>query len=423
MVVLQLAVDGVFRWEKMRRFGLIHNGWFCARLFDSARNDLRTKEITLRNNEMRRRRFLATLGAAGASTVLLPTMQSTASGQPNGLMVLIGSYTSSEPPGHGLDVAHRAAGGALKPAGKVDGVPDASFLAWSPDHRFVYATNERDNGTVTALDVTGQRPKVINKRSSRGAGPTHVTVHPNGKYVLTANYTDGTVAVHRRNADGSLGESTDLVAHKGTNRQAHAHQVLADPSGNWVTAVDLGTDSVYVYALNPNTGKLTEKQQLTLPTGSGPRHLTFHPGGNHAYLLSELKSEITVLSWDYKAGKFTAGQVIGTRADGATGENFPAEIAVSQDGGFVYASNRGDDNIATLAVNGDPNKLTWLGVTPTGGQWPRHFTLDPEEKTVYIANQNSGTITCLARDTNTGKLTPAPGQFKYPAVAMLTFHH
>lgn len=383
----------------------------------------------MRDSHMRRRQFLTTLGAAGASAMLIPLSATSASARPERaatsarakVTALIGSYTSSNPPGHGLNIAHRTSAGALRPAGEVDGVPDVSWLAWHPDHQHLYVTNEREQGSLTALDVNGHVPKVINAVPSGGAAPTHATVHPEREYLLAANYGDGTVAVHRINDDYSIGDRTDLVRHEGANRQAHAHQVVVDPSGAWVVAVDLGADSVYVYGLDANSGKLTQNQQLRMPAGNGPRHLAFHPNAAHAYLLSELKSVITVLAWDHKAGRFTPGQVIGTRERDAGGENFPAEIALDRDGRFVYASNRGDDTIATLTVSDDGAKLSFVGTTPVGGVWPRHFTLDPEEESVYVANQKSGTINRLTRDVDTGRLAVTQDSVRYPSVAMLTF--
>ncbi|MCI2418021.1 lactonase family protein [Saccharopolyspora sp. K220] len=383
----------------------------------------------MRDNGMPRRRFLTAVGAvgfAGAAGAITTTSAACAAApaaapQPAvshqaGLMTLIGSYTSAAPPGRGLEVAIRDDAGVLEPSGIVDGVPDASFFAWSPDHRYLYVTNELPQGTITAVDLSGHHPVVLGSQSSGGAGPTHLTVHPSGEFLFTANYTDGTVAVHRRNADGSIGESTDLIKHPGA--EPHAHQVLVDPSKQWVVSVDLGADAVFVYAFDPATGKLTQHQHLELPAGTGPRHLAFNY--DRAYLLAELNSTITVLDWDLEAGQFAPGQVLSSREPGATGENFPAEIAVSRDAKFVYASNRGDDNIATFTT--DDAGLTFQSVTPTGGNWPRHFTLDPEETSLYVANQRAGVITRLARDPATGALTPTQDRYDCPSVAALTFH-
>ncbi|GAB3299608.1 lactonase family protein [Parasphingorhabdus pacifica] len=377
---------------------------------------------------MSRRRFLSTVGSAGAitaagsvgaatsvDTAVAVGSATTRTGRTEGLLTLVGSYTSTTPPGRGLEFARRDQSGHLEPAGIVEGVPDVSFFSWAPGRTRLYVTNELPTGAVTSIDVTGHRPTALNTRSSGGAGPTHLSVHPDGRYLLTAHYTDGTIAVHRLDEDGSIGEPTDLLRHPGS--RPHAHQVLVDPSGRWVVAVDLGADSVFVHGFDPSTGRLFRHQRMTVPPGTGPRHLVFD--FERAYLLSELRSTITTLDWDAESGRFTPGSVVSTREPDATGENFPAEIARSRDGRFVYASNRGDDTIATFRVEDDA--LIRLGTTPTGGSWPRHFVLDPEETSIHVANQRTGTIARLARDPASGTLHRTRDRYDCPSVAALTF--
>lgn len=380
------------------------------------------------DTEMKRRRFLATLGAAGATAMLAPGTAhghepAPAPGRPRTRAAYLGSFTWTDPPGHGFDVArHDAQSGKLEPTGTVEGVADASWMAFSPDRQVLYTTNELPDGTVTALNIADPfTPVVLNRRPSRGAGPTHLSVHPGGRFLLTANYTDGSLVVHRLQDDGRVGESTDLVQHTGTTRDPKAHQVITDPSGEWIVAVDLGADTVHTYSLDSDHGTLTENQRLKLPDGTGPRHLVFHPDGSHAYLLAELESTVTVLSWDATTGTFTPGQVTGTRGSGSSGENFPAEIVVSADGRFCYASNRGDDTIATFRVGERADSLELLGTTSTGGSWPRHCTLDPDESRLYVANQKSGTVTRLPRDRTTGLLSTATDPVAVPGVAMVAF--
>lgn len=339
-----------------------------------------------------RREFLGYAGFVTAAFALARTTGALAAPS----TVYIGSF------GGDLRTGEVADDGVLTVTGAVAGVPDASFLTFHD--RFLYTTNE-GQGRVTAIDRTTNT--VLNTTSSGGAGPTHVAVHESG-HLLTANYTSGSVAVHALHDDGSIGERTDLVQHEG-DRDPHAHQVV--PMGEWVLAVDLGTDSVYVYGLAD--GKLTRHQQLRLPAGAGPRHLAFHPTEPLVYILGELRPEITVAAWEN--GTLTPGQVVPTAGDG----NFPAEIAVSADGRFVYASNRGDDTIASFAVADD--RLTALGTTPTGGDWPRHFTLSPDEQRLYVSNQNSGTVTWLPRDPATGTLGAVEGSAPVASVGIVAW--
>lgn len=345
--------------------------------------------------------------------------------------VYIGSFSSwGEPPGRGLDVATADPDtGALTVTGTVPGVPDASFLAFSPDRNTLYATNElAPEGTVTALDIRDPQRPVVRNRACAGAAPTHLSVHPSGRYLLTASYGDGTVTVHPLFPGGALGEPTDLVRHNGT--EPHAHHVLTDPSGRWILATDLGADSVFVYRLTLDTGKLALHQQLRLPEGAGPRHLAFHPGGRHAYLLGERRSEITVAAWDPATGTLTPTSVVPTTPapDTATSAvpmtsalNAPAEIAITRDGRHLYASNRGENTLAHFTVHDTGARLTHVASTPTG-DWPRHFTLSPDERFVHVANQRAGTITRLPRDPHAGALGAATASIPSGNVAVIAFH-
>jgi 6-phosphogluconolactonase (cycloisomerase 2 family) len=328
------------------------------------------------------------------------------------------AYIGSYAPGDGLDVA--TADGGLSLGSSVLGDANASWLAFSPDGRFLYSTNETDDGSISALDLTDPaNPVVLNSQSSGGDVPTHVSVHPSGRYVFGANYGSGSVVVLPIAADGSLGAYTDLVQHQPGSRAPNAHQTTTDPSGAWVISVDLGADSVFVYALDLDAGKLTEHQHLVLPDGAGPRHVTFHPNGRIAYIVQELRSEVTVATWDSETGTLTPGQVVATVGPDAPSPNYPGEVQVAADGRFVYVSNRGENSIATFGADEDGSTLTLLGHTPTGGDWPRHFTLDKAEAWIYVSNQRSGTVTWLPVDKTTGTVGPAAGSLAVPAVAMV----
>ncbi|HVV20971.1 MAG TPA: lactonase family protein [Pseudonocardiaceae bacterium] len=300
----------------------------------------------------------------------------------------------------------RAFVGAYGPAGLavVDGgtatpvaVPNASWLALSAGR--LYAVNEHPAGTVTVLDAATLA--VLGTASTGGDDPTHLAVHDG--HVLVANYGSGSVAV--LNADLDL---TDLVTFPDGS---HAHQVVIDPTGRWVLTVDIGGDTIRVHTLADGT--LREHGRVTA-TG-GPRHLVFHPSGHLAYAVCEYVSQVIVFGW--ADGVLSARQVVPTVT--SAGENYPGEVVVSPDGRFVYVTNRGDDSIATLAVDGESLRL--LDTVPTGGDWPRHATLDPSGLALYVANQRSGTVTWLPRDPVTGMLSPGVDSLSVPEVAMVLF--
>ncbi|WP_410651022.1 lactonase family protein [Amycolatopsis sp. cmx-4-54] len=370
-----------------------------------------------------RRTFLGAVGAAGLTTVLgshLANASEQTCGPKGTGAIYLSSYTSS---GHGLDVAHRdAATNALVVDRTIPGVSNASWFDISADRKTLYVTNEDDNGQISSFSLADPtKPKLLNKKSAKGRHPTHLSVHSSQKYVLAANYSSGSVVVLPILAGGKLGDVVDLAQHKGAERQAHAHQVVNDPTGKWVLAVDLGADSVYVYKLDVATGKLKLNQQLKLPSGAGPRHLAFHPNGRYAYILGELRAEVTVAAWNPATGKLTAGQVVPAVPAGTPGEQYPGEIATAKDGRFVYASVRGSDTIASFGVSEDGKSLKLLNNAPVGGVYPRHFTLDPTERWFYVSSDKSGTLSWLPRDPGTGLPGAVAGKLALPQVNSVFF--
>ncbi|WP_436387746.1 lactonase family protein [Amycolatopsis sp. MEPSY49] len=350
-----------------------------------------------------RRTFLGAAAGASAATVLgaqLASAATTSKGCIAGGTVYLGSYTSGAN-GHGLDVTTRS-GATLNPVRTVPGSTDTSWFDRGADGKTLYVTNEGDpNGYVSALNIAdATNPKLLNKVSSKGGAPTHLSVHASQKYVLAANYSSGSVVVLPILAGGKLGAATDLVTHQADSGQAHAHQVVNDPTGRWVLSVDLGADSVYVYSLDVATGKLSLHQQLKLSAGAGPRHLAFDRTGTFAYILQELRPEVTVASWDAATGTLKALSVVPAVPPGSTGDLYPGEIILSKDGKFAYATVRGPNTLATFAVNGASLKL--VSTVSSGGNWPRHVALDPGENWFYVSNQRSGTVTWLPRDPATG---------------------
>ncbi|NJQ00172.1 lactonase family protein [Streptomyces zingiberis] len=330
----------------------------------------------------------------------------------------LGTYTSQPGGGTGIGLASYDTGsGRITATGTVPGVADPSFLALAPSGRALYAVGEGQPGSVTAIAVTEDgRHEVLNSRPTGGDSPCHLSVHPSGRFLLSANYGSGSVAVHPIAADGSLGERTDLVTHTdpppGPGQTGpHAHQILTTPDGGHVLAVDLGSDSVHSYRLDVSAGTLIRVSVATLPPGAGPRALAFHPSGRHAYLANELNDTIAVCGYDPDTGRLTPGTPQPTGTGDTT--SYPAQPVVSGDGAYAYLTNRGHNSISHFAVERDGAELRLLGTVAVGGDWPRHLALSPDGAWMFASNQRSGTVTVFAVDPATG--TPAPaGAFTAP---------
>ncbi|MBQ0826250.1 lactonase family protein [Streptomyces tagetis] len=337
--------------------------------------------------------------------------------------LFLGTYTSAQDGGEGVGLAaYDPATGEITATGTLTGVADPSFLAVHPDGRTVYAVGEREEGTVTAFRADG--PRVLGSRSAGGSAPCHLSVHPDGRWLLSAHYGSGSVAVHPIDASGALGERAALVRHTSPppgpgQAGPHAHQVVTGPGGH-VLAVDLGTDTVYTYRLDGERGTLTETSRARVRPGTGPRHLAFHPGGRHAYLVGELDDTVTVCGYDPQTGRLDPGtpQSTGTAADAAagaaTGTNHPAQLLVTADESHAYLANRGRDTLTRYAVEDGGARLRLVDEVPAGGEFPRQIAFSPDGALLFAANQRSGTVSVFHVDRAGGRLRPAGAPFASP---------
>jgi 6-phosphogluconolactonase (cycloisomerase 2 family) len=359
----------------------------------------------------------ADTSATGASTPgTRPSAQSESRAPSGPRPLYLGTYTSVEGGGKGIGIAtYDPVTGGITGAGTIADVGDPSYLALHPDRRTLYAVDEREDGAVTAVRLADRR--ILGSRSTGGAAPCHLSVHPGGRWLLSANYGTGSVAVHPIDASGALGERTDLVTHAspppGPGQDGpHAHQVVTSPDGGHVLAVDLGTDTVYTYRLDQQAGTLTEAARARTKPGAGPRHLTFHPGGRYAYLANEVDNTVAVCAYDPGTGRLTIGdeQETGTGAE----TSYPAQIVVTPNGRFAYLANRGHNSLARYAVEAKGARLRLLDTVPVSGDFPRQIALSPDGTLLFAANQRSGTVSVFLVDDESGRLRLAGEPFASP---------
>ncbi len=339
------------------------------------------------------------------------------------------------PPGNGRGIhvfdVHRATG-EMSPVGAIEMGTSPSCLAINLAGTRLYSANETDRvggdkeGTVSAFAINRDNGQLmqLNTVRSGGAGPTYVSVHPGGQFLLVANYFGGSVAVLPILGDGRLGEPADVqcpVGEPGPARatsappgsfavsghdRTHAHMVQADPTGHFVLHADLGLDKVFVWRFDEKRGVLTanEPASVALPPGDGPRHFCFHPAGRWLYSIQEEGSTIALFDYEPTAGRLTTRQTISTLPHGFAGSNFCSEILVSYDGRFVYAGNRLHDSIGIFSVGAD-GQLTSVGEEWTRGDYPRSFNFDPAGDFLYCCNQRADNITAFRVDRNRGGLS------------------
>ena len=309
-----------------------------------------------------------------------------------------------------------------------------SFLAINPMGTDLYAVSEvedyhhMDSGSVTAYKIKedGELEK-INQKATRGKHPAHVTVSPDGKTVVAANYTSGSLSIFDVGKDGALSEVKQLIRHEGhgpdTIRQTgpHAHSSLFTSDGKLLISADLGTDKIdlYEYAADSNAYIPTEQGFVSMNPGSGPRHFDFSPDGQFIYVMNEMGSAISVLQ--EKGGRYQMIQTVSSLPNDYQGENTGADIHLSNDGRFVYCSNRGHDSIAVFSRDPENGKVEQIQDESVQGDWPRNFVIDPDGNYLLVANKKSNNVTLFSIDKESGRLTYTGENVEIPSPVCLKF--
>ncbi len=308
---------------------------------------------------------------------------------------------------------------------------DPAHFTLSPGGTHLYMCNTGTPGGVSAFAVEDRKTgalRLLNYRESKGRGPSFVSVDRSGKYVLDANYGGGYVEVFSLAKDGSLEQQTAFVQHVGSSVHArqtkpYAHWFATDPTNKFALAADLGTDQLVVYRFDAATGRLAPNDPpfTQVAGGMGPRHLVFHPNGQWLYGTAELSNEVVALRWDAAKGMASRFQAVKTLAEGFKEPSTAAEITVSADGRFLYASNRGEDSIVVYAIDAKSGELTLRQRVPSGGKTPRYFTFDPTHQWFLVSNQDSGGVVVFGVDAKSGELAQkgAVSLVKPMAVAFL----
>ena len=306
------------------------------------------------------------------------------------------------------------------------GVLNPSFLALTPDKKFVYSVNQNDkNSTVSAFDFDKGKLTFLNKVDANGSGPCYISV--TDKHVFTANYSDGSLCVFGRKVDGSLTDALQKINHSGGSinaerqKEPHVHQVIISPDKKYVVANDLGTDKVTVYNYNSDakTNILVPFDTLTVKLGSGPRHAAFSSNGKRLYLVQEIDGTVSVI--DMKNGKLKLIQEATViRSNGVVAR--AADIHLSPDEKFLYVTNRGIANDISSFSVGKNGMLSFVEQVSTKGDGPRNFAISPDGLFVFVAHQFTDNISIFKRDIHTGKLTDSGQQIKVGAPVCLLFY-
>jgi 6-phosphogluconolactonase len=293
---------------------------------------------------------------------------------------------------------------------------DPAHFTLSDDGSRLYLCNTGTPGGVSAFSVDGKSGALtlLNYKESKGRGPSYVSVDRSGRYVLDANYGGGFVEVFSLAKDGSLDAQTAFVEHSGSSAHArqnkpYAHWFRTDPSNRFGLVADLGIDQIVVYRFDAKTGKLTshDPPAAKTPPGTGPRHLVFHPNGKWLYGIAELANQVMGFHWDGGKGTLTQFQSVNTLAEGFSQPSTAAEIAIHENGKFLYASNRGEDSLVVYAIDAKSGELSLRQRISSRGKVPRYFSFDPSNRWLLVSNQEGANVSVFGVDGKTGELSAA----------------
>lgn len=349
------------------------------------------------------------------ATILLINVAATVAQKPTAnFKLLIGTYTNAGN-SEGIYYYQFNRDGSAKAISQHK-AEEPSFLVTSTNQQFVYSVNElgKGNGAVSAyaFNKTTGVFKLLNSVLSGGDHPCHISTDRKNRFVFVSNYSGGNLSAIAINTDGSLSNEKQTIQHTGSGanksrqEKAHVHSAVLSPDEKFLLVQDLGTDKISVYGvdLNNQNKPLSENpiSVFNCNPGDGPRHISFHPSKPFVYAVQELTGSVTVLS--FKNGELKKVQQINMFDQVTDKKSGAADIHLSPDGKFLYASNRADYNdlaIYTIASNG---LLTWVGSQPTLGLAPRNFAIDPTGNFLLAANQNSNEIVIFKRNKTNGLL-------------------
>jgi 6-phosphogluconolactonase (cycloisomerase 2 family) len=314
--------------------------------------------------------------------------------------------------------------GDLTRLSSVRNILNPSFLTLSANGKYLYACSETQRPNLGSVSGFKFDPKAdtltfINSQKSGGDNPAYVSLHKDGRWIANANYSGGSIGVHAIAEDGTIRPGIQVIKYadssivKSRQDQSHIHSAVFSPDYKYIFLPDLGSDKIRIYKFNDQKDKPLEEASVpfvkTVP-GSGPRHFIFHPNGKFAYIIEEISG--TIEAFKYNDGKLDNIQRIATHKEELKEGYGSADIHISPDGKFLYASNRGvENNIAIFSIKSD-GKLAIVGYQSTLGNHPRNFSLDASGKFLIVANMRSGDLQVFKRNAKTGLLTKVGNEVK-----------
>jgi 6-phosphogluconolactonase len=377
---------------------------------------------------MNRREFVVSAAAVAVSAPSLLAQKAAKTQR-----VLVGSNT----PEGILAFDWDAQATTFTPAGVAAKIANVDWLivaSSAPDKNYLFAasevdeTNGKPTGAVASFLLEAGKLKPIATANSAAKGTCHIALDHTSRVLLSADYGGGAAASFLIGPDGNPGQAVWTEHYSGhgpvTDRQeaVHAHFASFSPDNRFAYINDLGSDAIHIYRLDAQTAKLTPAGAYHSKPGAGPRTLHFHPCKKTAYAINELDSTVDVLAWNKSDGSLKLKTRIELLPAGSpAGKSRACDTVITSDGRNVYFANRGDDFLYAFRADVSSGELKPIGRTPTGGKSPRNFTLDPSERWMLVANQDSNSIAIFERNPNSGALASQGKNLDCPAPMCILF--
>lgn len=346
---------------------------------------------------------------------------------PTTLNLYVGTYTSGTSQGIYM-LKFDTLTGQLSADTLVATLNNPSYLTLSGNRKYLAAVSEDDSRaamlyTFAVHPVTGHLTP-LSQTETGGFGPCYVSTLGD-TLICTANYRSGSVCFTKCDAQGNIGGGMQCLSHQGTGpnvqrqEKPHAHNIIPDLEGSFVYSADLGADKVYVY--RPQADSMLLAKEIAVTAGAGPRHVAFHPNKKLMAVVNELIPAVELYAKDQQGVFSVKTSSLPILPDSVTSGSTAADIHFSPDGKFVYATNRGFDFIASIAVDEQARSLNLVERNHGLLNWPRNFVIDPTGKFVLVANQKGHNIVVFSRDAQTGKLTDTGNRFALDSPVCLKF--
>ncbi len=308
------------------------------------------------------------------------------------------------------------ASGKLQQATVAAEIGSPGFLAIHPNEKFLYAVAQNQNGPCVAAYRINDDASLthLNSEAIGDGGGAHIAVHPSGRFLLTAQYGGGSVALFRLEEDGSVQARAQLIDHEGGSgvvpsrqNKPHPHWAGFSPDGRYAFIPDLGLDQIVVYQVDTTVPSISHVRGIDSVPGGGPRHMRFSVDGRFIYLLNELALSVTTFEYDpadASGKRLTTTKALSEAVKAKEVFNSSSEIIVHPNGKFIYSGNRGNDSVTAYRANPSTGELSVIEVEPVRGAWPRNINMDAQGRWLLAAGRHSNTVSVFEIDQNTGEL-------------------